>query len=274
VDDLEVRLIGYPEEEQLKRVLAKMVLATTGSSIHEDVDPAVAEELFQGGLQTGLEAYPLVFEISGCSRALTHELVRTRKGIFHQQSMRHTDMGDQFNVRKPVTIEDSWAEIDLADSPNLRRLYEMDVQNKEEPPDSADPNWVFVKAISVAQEAYALLKRADIPYQDARFICPIGTQTYIVATYPVKVWLDTFAYRACNLMMWEIVWLFRQMKVCVLERFPWMEPFIKISCEKSNKCTFQGWEATAEQCDGGGYGDGSPFPWAGNRTFVSKHFSE
>ncbi len=253
VDGIKVRLINWPNESMFKRVLAKMVMATTGSDVDRELDGAVGEEMFRGGLQTGLEAGVLSFEISGCSRALTHELVRTRQAVFHQQSMRHTDMGDMFNVREPLTIARSAEQLPLQCMPRMRALFEDRVE-------SAAPHDLWVTAVGVVRETYAAFKRADLPYQDCRNICPIGTETYIIATYPIKVFLDTYAYRACSMFMWEMVWVMRRMGDLVREKFQWMAPYLRISCEKSQKCMFQGYEPVEEQCDGGGTGE--RFEWA------------
>jgi hypothetical protein len=49
------------------------------------------------------------------------------------------------------------------------------------------------------------------------------------------------------------------MRQLLVDAHPYLEPHIKISCEKIHKCTFQGNDRIEEQCD---------FPWAreDNRT--------
>jgi thymidylate synthase (FAD) len=234
-DGIQVKLIDYPDEKRFKRALSKMVGATVGGDINEDIPPEVGEELFKGGLQTGLEAGVFTFEISGVSRAFTHQMVRTRKAAFHQQSSRYTFMGAKFNVREPKTI---W--------------------------NDRDAHQIFNNLVFQARKTYEKLCELGIPYQDARFAVPVGIETYIVAEYPIKVFLDTFAYRACPMFQWEMVEVMQRMASEVLILWPWMEPYIKISCEKTHKCMFQGFEETEEQCE---------FEWAGDRVFKSEHFS-
>src|SRR5215831_2852958 len=97
VDGIHVRLIqGLPSERDVARIIWKGRAATRGLSIspetekqmHREIgtDPESWREMFKGGLQTALEAFVLVFEVSGVSRTCTHQLVRSRRAGFHQQS--------------------------------------------------------------------------------------------------------------------------------------------------------------------------------------------
>jgi hypothetical protein len=84
------------------------------------------------------------------------------------------------------------------------------------------------------------------------------------------------------MFQWEIVAVMRECRRLLVEAYPWLEPYIKISCEKTSgskdknlfgpyvdqepyahTCTFQGWERVEGQCD---------FPWArdSNRSFRSE----
>lgn len=228
--NIHVKMIGYPaDEKMMKQVFAKMSLAVTGNDVSKSLPDELAEDLMRGGLNQGLETFSFNFEISGLSRQLTHELVRTRKASFAQQSMRHTDMGNQFNVRVPQTI---------ADNPKAMQIFEQFVNH--------------------ARQAYSELKDLDIPYQDCRMVCPIGTETYIIASYPISEFIATYSYRACRMFLWEIQYVFRRMREEVLLKFPWMEPFIKVSCEKTKKCMYQGLEDTTKDCE---------FDWRGDRVF-------
>lgn len=244
--NLKVKLLWWPEEEPFKRMVFKAVTATRGNDINapEEVDPAVVDDAFKGGLNQCLEWVTVVFECSGVSRGLTHELVRTRQASFAQQSMRHTDMG-KANLRMPTEVaQDKW----------LRLMW--------------------MNAAEDARRTYEGLVTLDVPYQDARTVLPIGTETYIIASYPLKVFLDTYAYRACYMFYPEIVELFRLMKIALLEHCLWLEPYVKIGCEKTapregfaHQCTYQGWERVEGHC---------PFAWAveSNRVWKSKKYED
>jgi len=242
---IEVKLLYAPDEKKFKRMVYKATLATRGSDIHdESYDEKVVEEAFKGGLNQCLEWVTVVFEISGVSRGLTHELVRTRQASFAQQSMRHTDMGAA-DLRMPDEII-------------------------SHPDPLVMQNWM--KTVKTARKTYQDLVDADVPYQDARTVLPIATETYIIASYPLKVFLDTYQYRACWMFYPEIVYLFNQMRIALVKECPWLSPYILISCEKTkdsgiypHMCTYQGWERVEGHC---------PFSYAveTNRVWKSTKF--
>jgi flavin-dependent thymidylate synthase len=213
------------------------------------------EEMLKGGLQTALESQVIVFAVSGVSRTGTHQIVRSRRAAFHQQSQRASYMGDRPEMRMPESV---WR------NPRARRA--------------------FLEAVKAAHIAYRAACEEDISYQDARFILPEGTTNYIMMEYSLREFMAVYAYRGCSMFQWEIVAIMRQARRLLVEAYPWLEPYIKISCEKTSgskdlgratiagqedyppaahTCTFQGWERVERQCD---------FPWARdtNRTFRSE----
>lgn len=226
------------------------------------------EEMLKGGLQTALETQTIIFAVSGVSRTCTHQLVRSRRAAFHQQSQRASYMGDMPECRMPESV---WR------NPRARTA--------------------FLKATMEAWKAYRIACDEDISYQDARFVLPEGTTNFIMLEYPVREFLNVYAYRACSMFQWEIVQVMRQCKDVLVEAHPWIEPYVKISCEKTgpaiisgpdmvrvdsdgkvvgtqpgtglkttveHHCTFQGWENVEGQCD---------FKWAKEeaRTFKPQH---
>jgi len=286
LDDLQVRLIQGVDEQKFKEVLSRTLRATTGIGYDEPIQPEEWQEMMRGGLQSALETQVVVFEVIGASRALTHQLVRTRRAGFHQQSQRATWYGDKPNVRWPESIV----------NPDGGRNNE---------------SLAVLRAWEDAQEAawnaYKLACDAGVSYQDARFILPEGTVNYIVCEYSIREFLAVYSYRACSMFMWEMVGAVREMGRMLAEAHPFLAPYIKISCEKGSdcsrckgtgylypdgtaedtahlsepriegahidclscngigsldrRCTFQGWENVEGQCD---------FPWAkqNNRTFL------
>jgi thymidylate synthase ThyX len=154
----------------------------------------------------------------------------------------------------------------------------------------------MMEALVAAHKAYETAVEEDVAYQDARFILPEGSTNFILCEYPLRTFIDTYAYRACSMFQWEIVQVFREMKRVLVEAHNWMEPYVKISCEQThgaldepseaefNKmspqeqsgiaadhemgafdhhCTYQGHEKVYPQCE---------FEWAreSNRSFKSK----
>ena len=253
-DGIDVILVQGLNPE-FERVLSKATRATIGIDLSQhDEDTRDWEEMLQGGLQTALETQVVVFEVSGVSRACTHQLVRSRRAAFHQQSMRASFYGVQPEFRLPESI---W---------NL--------------PDEVRHAWT--EALEAAHKAYAMACKADASYQDARYILPEGVVNYIMLEYPLREFINVYAYRGCSMFQWEIVTVMRMCRKILVDRYPFLEPYIKISCEKTNgakdvqfsedpptgeayahTCTFQGWESVEGQC---------PFPWAreSNRQFRSE----
>lgn len=235
VDNLAVTMVQGIDEESFKRVLSRAQKATIGVPLDQSMDEGDWEEMLKGGLQTALETQTIVFEVHGVARAATHQIVRSRRAAFHQQSMRASFFGDHPNVRMPESI---WA------NHRARRAFEY--------------------AVRQAHKAYQIACDEDISYQDARYILPIGTETYIMCEYTVREFLNLYAYRACSMFQWEICHAVRAMGDILKQAYPWLAPYIKISCEDRQRCTFQGWEQVDEQCD---------LPWAQerNRTFQPEH---
>lgn len=281
LDGLEVQLLQGINEEDFKQVLARGVRATTGltaptrSGVSPDsaVSDADWQEMLRGGLRQGLETQVIVFEVWGASRALTHQLVRSRRAGFLQQSQRATWYGDRPEVRMPESIWRSTTEV--------RKLW--------------------VEAVMASWAAYSAACDAGVSYQDARYILTEGTTNYIQCQYTVAEFINVFAYRGCSMFLWEMVGCMRKMRDVLLQAHPFLEPYVKISCEKgqdcescegkgyrlpewpgeagttapvqnitcpacngigsNRKCTFQGWENVEQACT---------FPWArqSNRVFL------
>jgi flavin-dependent thymidylate synthase len=258
-DGIEVLMVQGIDEAAFKRVLSMATRATIGVDLSKPFPEGDDwEEMLKGGLQTALETAVVVFAVSGVSRTCTHQLVRSRRASFHQQSQRASYYGDHPEMRMPESV---WR--------NLRARS------------------MFMRAMAFAHEAYRVACEEDISYQDARYILPEGTTNYILCEYSLREFIDVFAYRGCSMFSWEIVCVMRHMRELLLDAYPWLTPYVKISCEKTgpgarerviidspqgerqgfgdqfpHSCTFQGWENVEGQC---------AFPWAreSNRTFRS-----
>lgn len=267
-ENLQVKLLHYPTYEEFAQLVSKASVAVKGSIIEDnEIDDAFVSDIFKGGLNQCLEWMTVVFEVSGVSRGVTHQLVRTRKASFAQQSMRYADMGS-FNARMPVAIDEFPGTHGIAgqDYPLLWKLSAYGENTAAE---------VWEKSVEIAREAYAWLAEHGVPMQDARTVCPIATETYIICEYPLSEFLATYSYRACSMFYPETVALFRLMGQELAKYCPWIAPQIKISCEKTSgginglphKCTYQGWERVEGQCN---------FEWAleENRTFKSTKVKE
>lgn len=241
-ENLEVHILQYPTREQFLKLMSKASVAVRGNIVgDEEIDEIMADDMLRGGLNQSLEWMQVIFEVGGVSRGVTHQLVRTRKASFSQQSMRYANLGN-FNARVPVGISGKWKA--------LRR---------------------WRRAIESARQAYQDLLEMGISTEDARTVCPIATETYIICAYPLSEFLALYSYRACHMFYPEMVALMALMKTELIRVCPWLEEHIKISCEKTapsinglpHKCTYQGWERVEGVC---------PLPWAmeENRTYKSR----
>jgi thymidylate synthase ThyX len=100
------------------------------------------------------------------------------------------DLGDQKHcLTNPEVIEQYW---------RMERRYELDQDNP-------DPLMLMLQQyLQDGKELYAMLVDAGIPWQDARRILPIGTQTYIHGTFNYLALKGVLANRLEHIMDWEI----------------------------------------------------------------------
>lgn len=222
-ENLEVVCLKGPDERDLD-IVATLAAAGHAGAFGDVVDyirdgdlkSVQSLELADVGLQQVMEGEHVTFLIYGCTRAFTHEMVRTRKGAWYlQQTLRHTDMGDA-NLRMPVTIADAagWQQ----------------------------ETWINANRNAVA--AYQQLVEGNVPYEDARTVLPLATETWIIAGMPLRTWLETFEYRACYMFYPEMRWVFARMKEELAKRAPKIAAQARITCERKGVCTYRGAEDT------------------------------
>lgn len=226
VDGLEVRLAQPIDMDRLKQVVAAGTEATIGRerpkgpgplSDRMNVSEERWQEMFKGGLQAALESQVLVFEVWGASRILTHQLVRSRRAGFHQQSQRSTWYGDRPEVRMPETVWRAGSEV--------RRRW--------------------LDTYRYAWRAYKAACDAGVPYEDARYILPEGTVNYIQCEYSIREFIAVYNYRGCSMFLREMVEVMRLMRELVVKVHPELAQFIKVSCEKTGR--------ECDRCKGSGY---------------------
>jgi thymidylate synthase (FAD) len=203
--------------EATEDFIPKTLDGLTSSESRALMETAVKEQL-KGGLQLPLEAVSYTFAIGNVSRTCTHQIVRTRVGAgFSQQSLRWRNV-EGFNFRMPATIfEDD-------------RLFDM-----------------VNEYITLARRIHRELVDADIPYQDARFVIPMGMTTHLIATYNYRALRDFCATRLCNMVQWEINEVAKLMKKQVTQVHPILGEALMPRCEMIGKCTFAGWEKKCEE---------------------------
>lgn len=271
LDNIEVTLEQDFRDEELAHFFSFAINATRGIDPRNPPDETDWEEMMKGGLQTALKRINIAFAVYGASRTATHQLVRSTRANFHQQSQRAHYYGDRPSVRMPESFL----------GPNTVDGVEFD-----------NPI-VATEFENLAEHAAAFYKMATdagVSYQDARFGLLEGTTNFILCEYSLDEFIAVYSYRACSMFQWEITHIVREMRRVLLESHSWLEPYIKISCERTkgaldtdkivnvnaqwlktdeepealaHHCTYQGWEEVEGQCD---------FPWAreSNRSFRSE----
>lgn len=272
IDNIEVELVQDFDDQELAKFFSFAINATRGIDPRNPPDVADWEEMMKGGLQTALKRINIAFAVYGASRTATHQIVRSTRANFHQQSQRAHYYGDRPSVRMPESFVGKTA------------LHPNQNQQNELPHNVAEE---YRRLVEHSAWFYRLAtKGADISYQDARFGLLEGTTNFILCEYSLDEFIAVYAYRGCSMFQWEIVHTVREMRRVLIEAHPWLEPYIKISCERTkgaldeghmvgkkrdytnggnmaHHCTYQGWEEVEGQCD---------FPYAreSNRAFRSE----
>jgi len=127
------------------------------------------------GHESLIEHASATFEISGVSRACTHQLVRHRIASYSQESQRYVDLSDPEYVIPPSV--------------------------------AADPEalQVWNQATAGLAEAYRSLRDRGIYKEDARFLLPNAAATRIVVTMNFRSWRHFIQERGLNrAAQWEI----------------------------------------------------------------------
>ncbi len=142
------------------------------------------------GHESVVEHASATFEISGISRACSHQLVRHRLASYSQESQRYVNMSAPEFVMPP-SIERNTAARDIWDD-FMRR----------------------------AAEAYVALIQCGVSKEDARFVLPNATTTRIVVTMNFRELRHFFRVRLHPAAQWEIREVARKMLALVYQYAP------------------------------------------------------
>ena len=160
---------------------------------HKQGEPGrFVENRIREGHESIIEHASVTFEISGISRACTHQLVRHRLASYSQESQRYVDMSDPAFVVPPG----------VAGNPTAREVWDR-----------------FVDSVA---ETYRQLRAHGVRKEDARFILPNATATRIVVTMNYRSLRHFFAVRCDPAAQWEIRALAREMLRLVHQQAPFV----------------------------------------------------
>jgi len=201
----------------------------TGACLLRPGEWKYVESCFAGQtLQQVLERITFSFTIDGISRACTHQLVRTRLGAgFMQHGGRDNDwrhrtwtmpetirracevmtvLTDEVNgypsgMEKLLRLDQKTCITDWEPLDRLMREYESELAG---PAESVSLQEVIEDYLMQGRRIYSAFVDAGIPWQDARRLLWMGTQTYIHADYNYLALKGVIGKRGEPVMDWEI----------------------------------------------------------------------
>lgn len=207
---MEVKLLSYTPDA------LDLLLRTKNTRLGSANDPATWSEeqktehlsYMLDTIKSSWEFVDYTFEISGVSRAFTHQLVRTRAGHYAQESQRTVDVRAQGVLRPEAALEE------------------------------AGVPGVWSEAERHMMQAYAQMIDAGVPVQDARGILPTNITTSITAKFDLRTLSAMAGVRLCVRTQGEYQDVFRAMRAAVLDVHPWAAPFIEVQCAATGTCAF------------------------------------
>jgi thymidylate synthase (FAD) len=126
------------------------------------------------GHESLIEHASVTFDISGISRACSHQLVRHRIASYSQESQRYVDMSSPEFVVPPSVARD----------PEAQAVWDG-----------------FTAEVG---DAYRRLRELGVRKEDARFILPNATATRIIVTMNFRSLRHLFTVRCDKAAQWEI----------------------------------------------------------------------
>lgn len=188
-----------------ERVPEPMATLTGWTRLDENERAYVVSAFAGKTLPQVLEGLMFWFTIDGCSRASTHQLVRTRIGAGFSQ---HGGRDNDWRMRRwtmPETIVRATEAITPTGLQTLEQAGLKHCLKDMAPIDREDDLSTRIDHLLAQQkQLYADLVDAGIPYQDARRMLPMGTQTYLHAHYTYSALNGVLSNRLEHIMDWEI----------------------------------------------------------------------
>lgn len=161
-----------------------------------------------------LEMISFEFTITG-TRAFTHQVVRTRVGAaFMQHGGRDNDWRHRFwimpeSIRRACVAQNNPSDLGLGQLHCITNWNPIEILCRAEANLlglKEDPSLreVIENYLSRGREVYSALVDAGIPWQDARRVLWMGTETYIHAVYNYQALQGVIGKRGEHVMDWEI----------------------------------------------------------------------
>jgi len=168
---MNVDLVAYTPKPQ--EVIAESARVCYLSEARDpDANKGLIRRLRKMGHMSVFEHASATFEVSGISRACSHQLVRHRIASYSQQSQRYVNEGN-FSYVTPDTIDGEALEI-------------------------------YEEFMEKARETYGCLREKGVPKEDARFVLPNACETKIRVTMNFREYRHFIKLRTAEGAQWEI----------------------------------------------------------------------
>lgn len=148
-------------------------------------------------IRSSWEFVDYTFQITGVTRAFTHQLVRTRHASFAQQTQRVVDFSG-FTYQTPKSVSE-------AGDTALNAYHD---------------------AMTQIKQSYRTMQASGVPMQDCRGILPNDAQTNIIAKFNLRALADLLGKRKSLRAQGEYNDVALEMQKQVLGVHPWAERFL------------------------------------------------
>jgi thymidylate synthase (FAD) len=140
--------------------------------VNADSAETFISRIIRSGHESVLEHASATFRIKGCSRAMTHQLVRHRLLSFSQQSQRYVEEGG-FEYVVPESLPEAFVEDFHADMAAIKDMY---------------LKW----------------RGRGVKREDARFVLPNACCSEVVVSGNFREWRHVIHLRTSHRAQWEI----------------------------------------------------------------------
>lgn len=187
---IKVELISITKDPESVIEIAARTCYDTRHKIFDKNRGKFLQKLMKAGHMSVFEHAWATFDISGISRACSHQLVRHRLASFSQRSQRYV-REEGFEYITPATIKNNSQAAEL-----------------------------YHKLMKQLQIAYKSLLDMKIPKEDARFLLPNACPTKLVMSANFREWLHISELRLAPSAQWEIRELARQILKILRQEAP------------------------------------------------------
>ena len=185
---MQIELLSITPDPESVIELAARTCYQSGDRITEGTAAELLPKLLAMGHETPFEHAYATFRISGCSRAMTHQLVRHRLMSVCQKSQRYVSEKD-FEYVVPPEISEKYPEEFAEDMETIREMHRR---------------W----------------KERGVRNEDARFILPNACATEIVISANFREFRHIFTMRCSPHAQWEIREACMRMREILHEQAP------------------------------------------------------